>query len=279
MEQRLFVGNLSIDTSAMTLGKLFEQLGPVRHAEIALRDDKSRGFGYVILADPKLNQRAIEKLNGVTLDGRQIRVQIARPTAGARPATAPSAPPPHGPPRFRQPYAMGGYQQPPPPPYGGYGSFPAAFGPQGYGGYIQYPMYPPQGYGPRSFGRGFGRGRFRRTFRRPFGRRVRRTVDPNAPTSSTRVHVGNLPFVVTGEELKAAFEGYSVKEVILPHRIYDTTRNMGYGFVEFETEEEQKKFLSQHPTVTVKERICRVSASRILPPRQEQTQQTPSSSA
>jgi cold-inducible RNA-binding protein len=82
MGQRLFVGNLprSIDDGA--LGNFVTTAGFQISSAVVIRDKMtgdSRGFGFVELADGEDSHRAIEGLNGQSLEGRQLTVNEARP--------------------------------------------------------------------------------------------------------------------------------------------------------------------------------------------------------
>jgi hypothetical protein len=76
---RLFVGSLSWDTTNDSLRKAFEKFGPVADAMIVTDRDtgRSRGFGFVTMADRKDAQRAIKDLDDSELDGRRIVVNVA----------------------------------------------------------------------------------------------------------------------------------------------------------------------------------------------------------
>ena len=82
MAQRLFVGNLphSITDSALT--DFVAAAGFQVASAVVIRDKvtgQSRGFGFVELAEGEDFQRAIEGLNGQSLDGRRLTVNEARP--------------------------------------------------------------------------------------------------------------------------------------------------------------------------------------------------------
>jgi len=81
---RLFVGNLSFNTTQETVEALFAGMGEVR--EVALPTDREtgrpRGFAFVTMADAQAAQNAIAQLNGSELDGRQIRVDEAQERSG-----------------------------------------------------------------------------------------------------------------------------------------------------------------------------------------------------
>lgn len=85
MGTRLFVGNLSYGITDATLRAFFEDGGTraVVDAAIVLDRDtgRSRGFGFVELADDEAARDAVEKLDGAELDGRRIAVREARERA------------------------------------------------------------------------------------------------------------------------------------------------------------------------------------------------------
>jgi len=81
MSQNLFVGKLSFSTTDDGLKEYFEKIGEVVSAHVITDRDsgRSRGFGFVELADEADNQKAIDSLNGTELDGREISVSLATP--------------------------------------------------------------------------------------------------------------------------------------------------------------------------------------------------------
>lgn len=77
----IYVGNLSFDASEDQLRELFEGYGQVDSAKI-ISDrftGRSRGFGFVEMADREEGLRAIEELNSREFVGRSLRVNEARP--------------------------------------------------------------------------------------------------------------------------------------------------------------------------------------------------------
>jgi cold-inducible RNA-binding protein len=78
---KLYVGNLSFETTENDLQDLFEQHGKV--GEVALMMDrmtgKSRGFAFVTMNDKAQAEAAISALNGKELNGRTLSVSEARP--------------------------------------------------------------------------------------------------------------------------------------------------------------------------------------------------------
>lgn len=80
-QQNLFVGSLAYATTDDTLKAHFEQIGEVTGARVITDRDsgRSKGFGFVEMANESDNQKAIDQLNGKELDGRTISVGLARP--------------------------------------------------------------------------------------------------------------------------------------------------------------------------------------------------------
>ncbi|MCB9840212.1 MAG: RNA-binding protein [Phycisphaeraceae bacterium] len=77
---KIYVGNLSYNTSEACLNQAFEAHGPVQSANLPMDRDtgRPRGFGFIEMGDDDA-RKAIEALNGTELDGRQITVNEARP--------------------------------------------------------------------------------------------------------------------------------------------------------------------------------------------------------
>jgi RNA recognition motif-containing protein len=81
MATKLFVGKLSFDTTDATLLELFKPYGEVISADVIIDkiSNRSRGFGFVEMADLKAAQKAIEELNDKEFEGRTIVVSTANP--------------------------------------------------------------------------------------------------------------------------------------------------------------------------------------------------------
>lgn len=81
MSKKLYVGNLSYETTEASLSELFGAVGEV--ASVSLITDRmtgrSRGFAFVEMADQSAAQEAINQLNGKDVDGRPLKVAEARP--------------------------------------------------------------------------------------------------------------------------------------------------------------------------------------------------------
>jgi hypothetical protein len=99
MATRLFVGGLSSATSSDRLREVFAAVGPVTSVTVITdaATGQSRGYAFVEMATAAAAEAAVARLNGSELDGRRLRVELARstPPGAARPAgraAEPSAP-------------------------------------------------------------------------------------------------------------------------------------------------------------------------------------------
>jgi len=81
MSNKLFVGNLSFNTTENDLQDAFAAHGTVVEANLMMdrMSGKPRGFGFVTMSSPEEAQKAIEALNGKDMDGRALTVNVARP--------------------------------------------------------------------------------------------------------------------------------------------------------------------------------------------------------
>ncbi|MCD4654104.1 RNA-binding protein [bacterium] len=77
----IYVGNLSYNTSEGNLETIFGEFGAVDSVRIITDRDtgRSKGFGFVEMAEDSEARAAIEALNGTELDGRTLRINEARP--------------------------------------------------------------------------------------------------------------------------------------------------------------------------------------------------------
>lgn len=81
MSTKLFVGNLSFNTTENDLQSAFAAHGQVMESNLMMdrMTGRSRGFAFVSFSTPEEAQRAIEAMHGAQLDGRALTVNIARP--------------------------------------------------------------------------------------------------------------------------------------------------------------------------------------------------------
>ncbi len=81
MSMKLYVGNLSFDTSSSDLETLFTQMGTVESASVVEDRDtgRSRGFGFVEMSSKEEGNAAISEFNGKEVNGRSLTVNEAKP--------------------------------------------------------------------------------------------------------------------------------------------------------------------------------------------------------
>lgn len=78
---KLYVGNLSFQTSSLDLEDLFSSAGTVESASVIedRETGRSRGFGFVEMANAEDGKKAIEEFDGQEVQGRTIKVNEAKP--------------------------------------------------------------------------------------------------------------------------------------------------------------------------------------------------------
>ena len=98
MKTKLFVGNLSRNTTEEELSALFAKAGTVESIEVITLQEpgNSKCFAFVDMGSPDDAEKAVGMLNGSDLNGRTLKVNIARP-------------------REKRPAGGGWYTNPPPP--------------------------------------------------------------------------------------------------------------------------------------------------------------------
>lgn len=81
MSTNIYVGNLSFNTSSDELETLFAEYGEVADAQVITDREtgRSRGFGFVEMGSTEAAESAISGLNGTDVDGRQLKVNVAKP--------------------------------------------------------------------------------------------------------------------------------------------------------------------------------------------------------
>ena len=81
MSTNIYVGNLAFSTTSSTLRTLFAEHGEVTSAQVVEDRDtgRSRGFGFVEMTSAEAAQKAITATDGKNVDGRQLKVNLARP--------------------------------------------------------------------------------------------------------------------------------------------------------------------------------------------------------
>ena len=77
----IYVSNLSFNVEDEDLKEYFTEYGEVTSAKVITDKftNRSRGFGFVEMTDEVAAQKAIQELDGATVDGRAIKVNVAKP--------------------------------------------------------------------------------------------------------------------------------------------------------------------------------------------------------
>lgn len=78
---KLYVGNLSFNTTEQDLNELFSQHGTVQESSLVMDrfTQRPRGFGFVTMSNAEEGRKAIDALDGRNHDGRNLSVNEARP--------------------------------------------------------------------------------------------------------------------------------------------------------------------------------------------------------
>jgi len=81
MSNKLFVGNLSFNTTENDLQDAFAAFGTVTETNLMMdrMTNRPRGFAFVTMASAEEAEKAIAGMNGKELDGRALTVNVARP--------------------------------------------------------------------------------------------------------------------------------------------------------------------------------------------------------
>ena len=81
MNNKLYIGGISYSSTEDSLKEHFSQAGTVVSAQIIVdrMTGRSKGFGFVEMSSEEEAQAAIDSLDGKELDGRALKVSIARP--------------------------------------------------------------------------------------------------------------------------------------------------------------------------------------------------------
>jgi RNA recognition motif-containing protein len=88
MATKIYVGNLSYDTTEEQIKEAFAGMGAIESVSLVTDRDtgRSKGFAFVEMADQAEAKSAIEQLNGTEVDGRTMNVNEARPRAERGPS-------------------------------------------------------------------------------------------------------------------------------------------------------------------------------------------------
>jgi len=233
---KVFVGNLSFKTRQADLASEFSSVGKVVSANIITRGPRSLGYGFVELETEEEAQRAVSLMNKKSIDSREINVELARDDNRGQGD------------QKRRPFVRrrgrggfrGGY-------YGGRGR---RYRPRNDAQDSQGQEQSTQGGGPPP--------------RR--GRGGPRLNDPRTPSKNT-LFVANLPFTMDDSRLLDIFKEYHSTSA---HVVRDRNdRSKGFGFVEFETEEDQKAALNASENLPEVENRRLIARIALIDPRRE----------
>ena len=77
----IFIAGLSYNISDSELGELFTEYGEVTSSKVVTDREtgRSKGYGFIEMADEEAGNKAIEELNGAEVDGKTLSVSVARP--------------------------------------------------------------------------------------------------------------------------------------------------------------------------------------------------------
>jgi RNA recognition motif-containing protein len=279
---KVFVGNLSFQTTEIQLSEFFSSVGNVILAKIITRGIRSLGYGFVAFETAEAAETAVAEMNKKELGGREINVEVAKlksevakpksEVAKPKSEVAPSEPRPR---RNRFSGRRGGFR--------GRGRRPRNYPREPRridqednvdGERIDYNQTnegePPitSRKGGRGRRGGFRGGRrdsrysgYRGGYRRfSYRRRSELSREPSGEPSKTTLFVANLPYSVNDEKLKEIFNEYKVTAAHVATRKI-SGYSKGFGFVEFESNEEQVRALETLNGLTVegRELVLKVS--------------------
>jgi len=293
---KCFVGNLSFRVKENTLVEAFSAAGKVAGANIITRGSRSLGYGFVEMESEEEAHEAVKLLSKKEIDGRPINVEVAKARPEGESATPSSDNPRRRAPRRRGP-RVGADGQPvvhdgQPSSSSSSNGAPAAAGEgQSQDGVRRRnpnnrrrrgPRAPPaEGEGSSSSPSSSSSApreprapRAPREPREPHEQRPRVPRPPREPRpesgprnpSTTTLFVANLPFSVDDQGLTNLFKGLSLKSA---HVVMKRNgRSKGFGFVEFNNEEDQRAGLQQVDQFDIEGRkvIVKVALTENTPP-------------
>lgn len=254
---KVFVGNLSFKTTEADLRKEFEVAGKVESANVITRGARSLGYGFVEMGSLEEANKSVELLHKKLVDQREINVEVARPRED-KPAPAPKQP--------RQPQQAGDAAVGSPNAAAGEGRPRARNSRRGRG---RGPARNPAdgSASPSQAGAVTGEARPPRAPRAPRAPRPPRSDQPRTPSKNT-LYVSNLPFSVDDAKLSEIFAGLNIKQAHVVRK--PNERSKGFGFVEFNNEEDQVKALNAIGKKTVEGRELTVKIALTELPKADQ---------
>jgi len=233
---KVFVGNLAFKTTEADLGKEFAVAGNVVTANIITRGPRSLGYGFVEFNSEEEANKAVTLLNKKEIDGRAVNVEVAKPRVEGEENKGEG--------QIDSGATRGGFRR-----RGGFrgrgrGGIRGGRGRGGFrggfrGGAAEGSEEVEDTNRPRG---GFRRGRGGRGGRG--GRSPRADQPDNRVESKTTLFVANLPFALDDEGFGKVFSDASLKFKSAHVVKKRNGRSKGFGFAEFDSEDDQKKALT-----------------------------------
>jgi len=251
---KVFVGNLAFKTTDENLKEAFQPAGKVEVANVIRRGHRSLGYGFVALDSADAVAKAVAELDKLTLDGRLINVEAAKPkddlTAERQDRTE------------RPKRGRGGRR-------------PASRrrledeGEEGTAAASEQTAGAEQG--DKAANDQDGSGRSQPRARRGSAVRRRHRGPPSGEPSATTIFVSNLPYSMDDSGLRDIFKDYKVVSATVVTR-FGGARSKGFGFVEFASEEDQKRALAKAEDFESEGRrlLVKVAMSGQRPPEKEE---------
>jgi len=270
--RKVFVGNLPFGTKADNLKEHFADKGTITDAQIIYRGRKPAGYGFVAFETVEQAAGAISSMDKTEFNGRVINCEIAKPpSSDKRGRIASEAAQAAGGEESTADYETTGVSD-----RGGRRGRGRGRGRTGTRGprrptadgeaetSSDMPVLPVNGtegleHAEPTTDGARGSGRRGRGGRRDAPRRGA----PTGPESKTLLFVANLPFSVDDDGLKGIFEGCHVTSAHVVTRKFGfaTGKSKGYGFVDFASEEDQKKALQNYNEHEIEGRAIQVKVA------------------
>ncbi|KAJ5076242.1 polyadenylate binding protein [Anaeramoeba ignava] len=203
----VYIGNLPLDVTEEEIETEFGKFAEVVNVRIAQKRGRPAGFAFVEMKNIEGAKKVVDKLDGTEVSGRTIRVELAQfeeKDSKQYPQQYP-----------QQRFAFRDYNR---------GYFPPM-------SFVPYPRY--SRYSQFSS--------FSPTRKPQQLRRRRRQSRTPKEESKTQIHVSNLPFNMEDEEFEKIFQNFKTKECKIAR--LRNGKSKGFGFVEFESNEDQQKAL------------------------------------
>ncbi|KAF8976020.1 hypothetical protein BGZ46_008646 [Entomortierella lignicola] len=251
---KVFVGNLSFQTTEEELAELFSTPNPVKKANIITRGTRSLGYGFVAFDTPEQAKVAAETHNKTQLGGREINVEVAKRRVERTPKERPQKQPKES----NKDSAENGEASTEVKPRTGRNSrFRRKSNKnksrnEGEEDTTEEAASPSGAEGEAVKEAKEGSTRRKRNNRRPFRKSANGdaaegstfTPRPVGPPSKTTVFVANLPFSLEDDGLKELFADFKVTSAHVVRR-KASGRSKGFGFVELADEAEQLNVLEK----------------------------------